>query len=241
MIQILPAIDIINGRCVRLTKGDYNSEKVYHEDPLTVAKSFEAVGSEWIHIVDLDAAKSSEKSNLDTLVKIANETSLKIQMGGGIRNEEMLNKVFDHGVSRAIIGSTAAKQPEKVYDWIQKYGGDRIVIGTDVSNEYIATEGWQEDSGIHIDTYIDQYIQNGGEIFLCTDIAKDGMLQGISLPLYQRLMAKYPNIKLIASGGVASMEDITQASKSKMYGVVVGKAIYEGKITLEELFKNSSC
>jgi phosphoribosylformimino-5-aminoimidazole carboxamide ribotide isomerase len=241
MIQILPAIDIINGRCVRLTKGDYSSEKVYHEDPLTIAKNFEAVGSEWIHIVDLDAAKSSEKSNLDTIVKIANETSLKIQMGGGIRNEEMLNKVFDHGVARAIIGSTAAKHPDKVYKWIEKHGGEKIVIGTDVNNEFIATEGWQEDSGIHIDTYIEQYKAHGGQLFLCTDIAKDGMLQGISMNLYKRLMEKYPDIKLIASGGVASMEDIDQASEAKMYGVVVGKAIYEGRITLEQLFKSSLC
>jgi phosphoribosylformimino-5-aminoimidazole carboxamide ribotide isomerase len=235
-MQILPAIDIINGRCVRLTKGDYASEKVYNENPLDMAKQFEDHGSEWIHIVDLDAAKSSEKNNLDTVFKIAKHTGLKIQMGGGIRNEAVLQKVFDHGVSRAIIGSTAVKQPQHVYDWINKYGSDKIVIGTDVHNEYLATEGWLETSNTHIDDFIKAYRENGGEIFLCTDIAKDGMLQGISIDLYKRLIATHEGIHLIASGGVASMEDIDKASEANMFGIIVGKAIYEEKISLSQLF-----
>jgi phosphoribosylformimino-5-aminoimidazole carboxamide ribotide isomerase len=157
-------------------------------------------------------------------------------MGGGIRNETLLQRVFDHGVTRAIIGSTAVKQPLLVYDWIKKYGGDKIVIGTDVNNEYLATEGWLETSDTHIDDFIKAYRSRGGEIFLCTDIAKDGMLQGISIDLYKRLMTTHQDIKLIASGGVATMDDIKNAKDAGMYAAIVGKAIYEKRIKIEDLF-----
>jgi phosphoribosylformimino-5-aminoimidazole carboxamide ribotide isomerase len=204
--------------------------------PVDMARLYEQYGAEWIHIVDLDAAKSSERNNLDTIFAIAKNTSLKIQMGGGIRNEALLQRVFDHGVTRAIIGSKAVKQPLLVYDWINKYGGDKIVIGTDVNNEYLATEGWLETSDTHIDDFIKAYRSRGGKIFLCTDIAKDGMLQGISIDLYKRLMTTHQDIKLIASGGVATMDDIKNAKDAGMYATIVGKAIYEKRIKLEDLF-----
>ncbi len=235
MIQILPAIDIINGKCVRLTKGDYNTEKVYHESPLDMAKSFEDAGASMIHIVDLDAAKANG-NNFEIISAIANQTKLQVQMGGGIRNRSILQEVFDHGVNRAIIGSLAAKKPETVFEWIEEFGTEKIVIGTDVRDEYIATDGWYETSTLHVEDYIDMYRKKGGSIFLCTDIAKDGMLQGISLELYSKLLKRFEDIKLIASGGVASMADVNAARDLGMYGVITGKALYEGKITLQELF-----
>lgn len=235
MIQILPAIDMIGGNCVRLSKGDYDTEVRYHDNPVEMAIQFEEAGSEYIHLVDLDAAKG-QGSNLDVVLEIAKKTNLIVQAGGGVRNEEVLKKMFDNGVHRAIIGSLAVKNPNLVAEWIAKYGSEKIVIGTDVHNEYIATDGWYETSTYRVFDFIADYKKVGGSIFLCTDIAKDGMLQGTSEALYSRIMAAHPDINLIASGGVAHMQDIINVDKLGMYGVVVGKAIYEGKISLEELF-----
>ncbi|HOY11981.1 MAG TPA: 1-(5-phosphoribosyl)-5-[(5-phosphoribosylamino)methylideneamino]imidazole-4-carboxamide isomerase [Saprospiraceae bacterium] len=235
MTQILPAIDMIGGRCVRLTKGDYDTEKVYHSSPVEMAKAFEDAGAKYIHLVDLDAAKG-QGNNLQSIYDIAHQTSLAIEMGGGIRNRATLEQVFENGVSRAIIGSLAVKNPEEVFKWVQDFGTERIVIGTDVHNEYIATEGWYHTSDQHIDDFISAYMQAGATLFLCTDIAKDGMLQGLATDLYKRLMEKHPGIGLIASGGVAQLSDVEEVVEMGMYGVVVGKAIYEGKITLPALF-----
>lgn len=236
---IYPAIDMIGGKCVRLSQGDYASQKTYHDSPLEMAKEFEQAGATHIHLVDLDAAKG-QGSNLAEVAQIAKHTKLIIQMGGGIRTEDLLKEALEVGVSRAIIGSLAAKKPELIYEWIAKYGSDTIIIGTDAKDEMIATDGWYQDSGIPIDTYIADYMANGGKHFLCTDIAKDGMLQGISLALYTRLQATHSGIHLIASGGVASMQDIIAAKALGMSGIVVGKAIYEGKIPLEILFSTTN-
>lgn len=235
MIQILPAIDMIGGNCVRLSKGDYDTEVRYHHDPVEMALQFQEAGAQYIHLVDLDAAKG-QGSNLDVILEIAKKTNLIVQAGGGVRNEEVLRKLFDNGVQRAIIGSLAVKNPSLVAEWIAKYGSDKIVIGTDVHNEYIATDGWYETSTYHVFDFIADYKKVGGSIFLCTDIAKDGMLQGTSEMLYSRIMAAHPEINLIASGGVSKMQDIINLDELGMYGVVVGKAIYEGKISLLELF-----
>ena len=226
---------MIDGKCVRLTKGDYNTQKIYHSNPLDMALQFQDAGAEHIHLVDLDAAKG-QGDNLDKIYEIATKTKLKVEMGGGIRSRESLQKVLDNGVSRAIIGSLAVKKPEEVFAWIADFGPEKIVIGTDVKDEYIATEGWYHTSDRHIDDFIKSYMAAGASIFLCTDISKDGMLQGVAIDLYKKLQENHPGIKLIASGGVAGMEDIHAVTNLGMYGVVVGKAIYEEKITLQELF-----
>jgi phosphoribosylformimino-5-aminoimidazole carboxamide ribotide isomerase len=236
-MQILPAIDIINGCCVRLTKGDYDSKKVYHTDPLEIAQDFEEAGSKFIHIVDLDAAKQ-QGDNWDTIYKIHKSTNLIIQMGGGIRNEEILKKSFDHGVQRCIIGSLAVKDINEVSNWISKYGAERIVIGADIRDGYIATHGWYETTDLKIDDFIRDYLQRGATTFLCTEISKDGMLGGIAVDLYKHIKQNFPKAQMIASGGVASMADIEKAQQLDMYGIVIGKAIYEGKISLDTLFKN---
>jgi phosphoribosylformimino-5-aminoimidazole carboxamide ribotide isomerase len=237
MIQILPAIDMINGRCVRLTKGDYDTEKVYHEDPVEMAQSFENAGAKYIHLVDLDAAKK-QGNNYNVISKIASSTNLTVQMGGGIRDTETLKKVLDFGVSRAIIGSLAVKDPQLVFDWIQEFGPDRIVVGTDVMNGFIATDGWYVTSDKDINSFVATYMKNGATTFLCTDISRDGMLQGIAADLYEDLQNSHKGIQLIASGGVKDMTDVEKAKNLNMYGIVIGKAIYEGNISLEELFKN---
>ena len=235
MTHIIPAIDLMNGSCVRLSKGDYNTKKEYSEDPLKMAKSFEDAGAQWIHLVDLDAARK-DGNNLDVIKAIAQNTSLKVEMGGGIRGIEKANEILDFGVSRIIIGSLAVKKKEVVFDMLKKWGSDRIVIGADVNNEYLATDGWYETSNLHIDSFVKEDMENGGQIFLCTDIAKDGMLEGTSNKLYARIMEDHKGIKLIASGGVSNINDINLIREMNMFGVVVGKAIYEGKIKLEDLF-----
>lgn len=235
MIQILPAIDLINGRCVRLTKGDYSTEKVYHEDPVEMAKNFENAGAKFIHLVDLDAAKN-QGNNYQVIYDIAKNTNLVIEMGGGVRDTETLKKVLDFGVQRVIVGSLAVKNPQIVFGWIQQFGHDKIIIGTDVYDGYIATDGWYETSDKDIHSFIDAYMKNGATTFLCTDIHRDGMLQGIAAELYEELQKTHSGIRLIASGGVKDLSDVQKAKDLGMYGIVIGKAIYEGKISLEELF-----
>lgn len=235
--QIIPAIDLMNGCCVRLSKGDYETKKEYSGDPLSMAKSFEDAGAKWIHLVDLDAARK-DGNNLEVVKSITKNTGLKVEMGGGIRTLDKATEILDFGVSRIIIGSLAVKNKEVVFEMLQKWGSESIVIGADVNNEYLATDGWYKTSELHIDAFVEDYMQNKGAIFLCTDIAKDGMLEGTSNELYSRLMCDHPGIKLIASGGVSNIEDIQKIQAMEMYGVVVGKAIYEGKIALNQLFKS---
>lgn len=233
---IYPAIDILGGQCVRLTKGDFNTKKIYFNDPVARAKQFEDEGFENIHIVDLDAARS-ELNNLSIIEKIAVSTKLNIQMGGGIRTIELLNQVFDYGVQKAVIGSIAVRKPSIVYEWIEKYGSEKIVIGADVVSDHIAIDGWDHISNYNILDFVKTYMQNGAMQFLCTDVLKDGMMQGIALDLYKNLIEAYPNVKLIASGGVSSIDDILMAKENGLYGMVIGKAIYENKIATKDLIE----
>jgi phosphoribosylformimino-5-aminoimidazole carboxamide ribotide isomerase len=234
-MQILPAIDIINGKCVRLTKGDYNTEIVYNDNPLEMAKQFEFNGAEYLHIVDLDAAVQ-RRHNLNIIGEIAKNTNLKIEMGGGIRNEDTLKNIFDLGIYRAIIGSKALTDEKEVSFWIEKYGNEKIVLGADIINNFIAIDGWKTITKTSIDDFIIRYNSYGADTFICTEISVDGTLDGIAIALYKRLMKNHAGIKLIASGGVGSMKDIINAKENDMYGIIVGKAIYENRISLNELF-----
>lgn len=234
-MKIIPAIDIIDGKCVRLTKGDYTTKKTYNENPLEVAKQFEASGIEFLHMVDLDGAKSSRIINHKVLEKIASNTNLKIDFGGGLKSDKDVEIAFNAGASQITGGSIAVKNPDLFKNWITKYGTDKIILGADVNNKKIAVSGWQEDSGLDVFPFVKSYTKLGLHTVICTDIAKDGMLQGVSIDLYKELLQEFPNLNLIASGGVASMRDLEELIEMKMYGTIIGKAIYEGNISLKEL------
>ncbi len=233
-MKIFPAIDIINGQCVRLTKGDYATKKIYHSNPLDIAKHFVDEGFTDLHIVDLDAARD-KGNNLSLVFKIVKETPLKVQLGGGIRNSMLLHKILDQGIDKAIVGSIAVKQPQQVYEWIDLYGSHTIVIGADVKSNKIATDGWYQTSTIEVYDFIKNYIDNGAHQFLCTDVSKDGMMEGIGNNLYDEILNAFPTIKLIASGGVCSIKDVEAAKSSGLYGIVIGKALYENKVSAKEL------
>lgn len=234
-MKIIPAIDIIDGKCVRLSKGDYSTQKTYSENPLEVAKQFEANGIEYLHLVDLDGARSNKIINHKVLEKIANNTQLKIDFGGGLKSNEDIEIAFNSGAHQITGGSIAVKNPEVFKNWIIKYGADKIILGADVNVRNIAVSGWLEDSGLDIVAFIKNHIRLGLHTVICTDIAKDGMLQGASIDLYKELQQEIPNLNLIASGGVASMNDLEQLLEMKMHGAIIGKAIYEGNISLKEL------
>lgn len=236
-MKIIPAIDIIGGKCVRLSQGDYNQKTVYNEHPLEVAKMFEASGITHLHLVDLDGAKSAKVVNWKVLEIIANQTSLKIDFGGGVKSDEDIKGVFDAGANQVTAGSIAVKSPETVARWIASYGAERIILGADVRDKMIAINGWKEDSGLELFSFLKDYTDKGIESVICTDITKDGMLAGSSIELYQDILGEFPNLKLIASGGVTSIEEIDQLQENGLYGAIVGKAIYEGRITLKELEK----
>lgn len=233
-MRIIPAIDIIDGKCVRLTKGDYASQKIYNENPLEVAKEFEANGIEYLHLVDLDGAKSKHIVNDKVLEIIAKNTSLKIDFGGGIKSDEDVKIAFESGASQITGGSVAVQSPSIFLAWLEKYGSEKIILGADANNRKIATQGWLESSEKDVVEFIAEYEQKGISYVVCTDIAKDGMLQGTSNELYQEILQK-TNVKLIASGGVSSLDDLIKLKEIGCEGAIVGKAIYEGKITLKEL------
>jgi phosphoribosylformimino-5-aminoimidazole carboxamide ribotide isomerase len=235
-MRIIPAIDIINGKCVRLTKGDYATQKIYNESPLEVAKEFEANGIQYLHLVDLDGAKSKHIVNYKVLEIIARNTSLKIDFGGGIKSDEDVKIAFENGASQITGGSIAVQNPNTFLEWLEKYGGEKIILGADANNRKIATQGWLESSEKDVVEFIAEYEQKGISYVVCTDIAKDGMLQGTSNDLYQEILQK-TNVKLIASGGVSSLDDLIKLKEIGCEGAIVGKAIYEGKITLKELRK----
>lgn len=235
MIEIIPAIDIIDGKCVRLTKGDYNTKKVYNEDPVEVAKMFESYGIRRLHTVDLDGAKSQHIVNYKTIEKIADHTSLVIDFGGGIKSDEDLDIAFQSGASMVTIGSVAVKKPELFDSWLQKYGDNKIILGADVKNGLISINGWKEEGSDELIPFLRGYINKGVDNVLCTDISKDGMLQGPAIDLYKKLMALFPELHLIASGGVSCIEDIEALEEAGIPAVVFGKAIYEGKIEMKEL------
>ncbi|MCD8447216.1 1-(5-phosphoribosyl)-5-[(5-phosphoribosylamino)methylideneamino]imidazole-4-carboxamide isomerase [Tenacibaculum finnmarkense] len=235
-MRIIPAIDIIEGKCVRLTKGDYATKKIYNENPLEVAKEFEDNGIEYLHLVDLDGAKSQHIVNYKILEQIAAKTNLKIDFGGGLKSDEDLRIAFENGASQITGGSIAVKNPEIFTGWLAKYGADKIILGADCINRKIATHGWLETSEVDVIDFINQYEKIGVKNTICTDVAKDGMLQGASVDLYKEILSK-SGINLIASGGVASIDDLIELKEIGCEGAILGKAIYEGYISLKELQK----
>ena len=237
MIQIIPAIDIIDGKCVRLSQGDYNQKKVYNEDPLEVAKEFEGYGITRLHMVDLDGARSKHVVNHKVLERVATHTSLTVDFGGGIKTDEDLDIAFDNGASLVTLGSIAVKEPERMWGWCDKYGAKKIILGADVKDKMIAVNGWLETSKQDLFNFLDTHIKKGINNVLCTDISKDGMLAGPSIELYSEVMRFCPTLNLIASGGVSCLDDIKRLNEAGIPSVVFGKAIYEGKIDMNELTK----
>lgn len=235
-MRIIPAIDIIEGKCVRLSKGDYNTRKVYSENPVEVAKEFENYGIKYLHLVDLDGAKSQKIVNEKVIENIATQTNLIIDFGGGIRLEEDLNKAFNSGASKVTLGSIAVLNPELCCSWLDKFGVEKIILGADCFNRKIKTSGWQEDSEYDVLTFIEDYKSKGIKEVVCTDISKDGMLEGPSTDLYQEIL-EIIEIELIASGGISCIKDVKLMKEIGCAGTIIGKAIYEGKISLDELSK----
>ena len=235
MINVIPAIDLIDGKCVRLTKGDYNQKKQYDASPLDMALRYQDIGIRRLHVVDLDGAKSSSPKNLHVLEEIAIRTSLEIEWGGGIKSDQALYDAYNAGADYLIIGSVAVSKPELFARWLDEYGGGRLILGADINDGRVAINGWLEKSKQTIDALIDRFIPHGLREVICTDIAKDGMLQGPTFDLYARLQAKYPEQDIIVSGGISKMDDIQRLNEMNLRHVIVGKAIYEGRITLEEL------
>ncbi|MEO1255134.1 MAG: 1-(5-phosphoribosyl)-5-[(5-phosphoribosylamino)methylideneamino]imidazole-4-carboxamide isomerase [Bacteroidota bacterium] len=234
-MRIIPAIDIIEGKCVRLSKGDYDTKKIYNEDPLEVAQQFEGAGLQYLHLVDLDGAKEKHIVNWKVLEKLATKTGLKIDFGGGIKSDEDLKIAFESGARQITGGSIAVKEPVKFSSWITAYGAEKIILGADAMDGKIAVSGWQEESELEIEAFIQDYVTKGIEYVISTDISKDGMLEGPSFELYQSIQEKLPDLKLIASGGVSSIDDLIKLKDLQLEGTIVGKAIYENKVTLKEL------
>ena len=234
-MQIIPAIDIIEGKCVRLTEGDYAQKKIYNEDPLEVAKAFEGIGLMRLHLVDLDGAKAGQVVNWKVLEKIANNTQLKIDFGGGIKTEAILKTVLDTGATYATIGSLAVKNELLFQEWIARFGANTFMLGADVFEEKIAIGGWMEKTEISVFDFMKSYIDKGVKQIFCTDIKKDGKLQGPSIELYQKIIEKFPALHLIESGGVSSLDDLIELEEIGCAAAIVGKAIYENKITISEL------
>ncbi len=234
-MRIIPAIDIIDGKCVRLIKGDYATQKTYNEDPLEVAKAFEGIGISYLHVVDLDGAKAKSIVNHKVLEKLATHTRLKIDFGGGLKSDEDLNIAFECGAQQITGGSIAVKQSETFKAWLTRYGGDKIILGADVKDKRIAISGWTETSDQELIPFIQKYQEEGVRYVICTDISKDGMLEGPAFELYQSLMEACSGIKLIASGGVSDMAELPQLAQLGCEGVIIGKAIYEKKISLKSL------
>jgi phosphoribosylformimino-5-aminoimidazole carboxamide ribotide isomerase len=237
MLTIIPAIDIIDGKCVRLSKGDYNQKKIYNEDPIEVAAMFESNGLKRLHLVDLDGAKAKHVVNWKVLEKISAKTKLEIDFGGGIKSDEDLKIVFDCGASMATIGSVAVKLPELFFKWLTAFGAEKLILGADVNNRKIAVSGWLEVSEIELNDFLNDYIEKGVQKVLCTDISKDGMLQGTSHELYNEIMQHHPGLYLIASGGVTSIDELYKLAENNIPAAIIGKAIYENKISMPDLQK----
>ena len=235
MIELIPAIDIIDGQCVRLTKGDYAQKTVYRDSPAEVANEFEALGFKRLHMVDLDGAKSRHIVNSQVLHRVTTETQLIVDFGGGIKTDEDIETAFDAGASMVTVGSIAVTQPELFMGWLEKYGSERMILGADVRHGKISINGWKEDSSEDLLPFLKKYVDAGVRNVLCTEISKDGTLTGPAIDLYKQIMDTYPELHLIASGGVSSKEDIEALDKAGIPAVVFGKAIYEGKIDLRKL------
>jgi phosphoribosylformimino-5-aminoimidazole carboxamide ribotide isomerase len=236
-MRIIPAIDIIDGKCVRLVQGDYAQKTVYNENPLDVARSFEDAGLTHLHLVDLDGAKAGKVVSWQVIETITRGTSLKVDFGGGIKTTDEVKRLIDIGISQVNLGSIAVKDPEKITEWIQQFGADKVILSADVKNEMISIDGWQQNSTINIVSFLRDYIQRGIEHVTCTDIRTDGMLTGPNIELYKKILLSFPQLHLIASGGVSSLEDLHELKQIGADGVIVGKAIYEGRIALADLNK----
>ncbi len=234
-IEIIPAIDIIEGRCVRLSQGDYDRRKVYDQSPVDMAKRYADCGVKRIHVVDLDGAKSSTPQNLKTLERMVVGSGVEIEWGGGIKSEESLRALFDYGANYAIVGSVAAREPVLFAQWLARFGGEKMVLGADVRNGKVSVNGWQEDLAVTIEELIDGFIPMGLSQVVCTDITRDGMLQGPSDELYVKLQSSYPSVDFTVSGGIGSMADIERLDEKGLRKVIIGKAIYENRITLKDI------
>ncbi|UZH55029.1 1-(5-phosphoribosyl)-5-[(5-phosphoribosylamino)methylideneamino]imidazole-4-carboxamide isomerase [Salinimicrobium tongyeongense] len=234
-MRIIPAIDIIDGKCVRLSQGDYNSKKIYNENPLEVAKQFEDHGIQYLHLVDLDGAKSKHIVNYKVLEQIASGTGLQVDFGGGLKSDKDLEIAFNSGASQVTGGSIAVKDRDVFLSWLEKYGSEKIILGADAKDEKVAVSGWLEESEEDLIPFIQKYFENGIQYVICTDIAKDGMLQGPSFGLYQKILQEITGIKLIASGGISLFEDLPKLQEIGCEGAILGKAIYENKISLKQL------
>jgi phosphoribosylformimino-5-aminoimidazole carboxamide ribotide isomerase len=237
MIELIPAIDIINGQCVRLTKGDYDQKTVYSDSPADVAKEFEQIGFKRLHVVDLDGAKSRHIVNSQVLSRISAETKLTVDFGGGIKTDGDIEQAFAAGAAMVTVGSIAVTAPELFMGWLEKYGPERMILGADVRNGKISINGWKEDSGEDLLPFLRRYVDAGVKNVLCTEISKDGTLAGPAIGLYRQVMQAYPGLHLIASGGVSSKQDIIDLDEAGIPAVVFGKAIYEGRIDLREIVK----
>lgn len=235
MIELIPAIDILEGKCVRLSQGDYRTQKVYNENPVEVAKAFEANGIHRVHVVDLDGAASHHVVNYRVLDQIASQTSLVVDFGGGVKSDEDLVIAFENGAQMVTLGSVAVKQPQLFKKWLGQYGNEKIILGADVRDGKIATNGWKEESQEELVPFLKDYVHEGVIKVLCTDISRDGMLQGPAIELYSQLLEEFPDLHLMASGGVSSIDDIIALEKAHVPAVVFGKALYEGRITLKDL------
>lgn len=238
MIEIILAIDIIEGKCVRLSQGDYAQKKIYNENPLEVARQFEDAGIKRLHLVDLDGAKKGTIVNQKVLETIASKTKLIIDFGGGIKTDADIQSVYNAGAQIATIGSLAVKNSELFFSWMKKYGPEKILLGADVKEEKIAVSGWTEQTQISVFDFIKKNAESGIKNIFCTDISKDGMMQGAAISLYKKIKEQFPSINLIASGGVSSLKDIDAVQKAGCSGVIIGKAIYEGNINFFQLIKN---
>lgn len=236
-MRIIPAIDLIDGKCVRLTQGDYAQKKIYNEDPLEVAKSFQEAGLKYLHLVDLDGAKAGKVVNWKVIERLSAKTNLTIDFGGGIKTEEEIEKLLQIGVTQVNLGSIAVKNATLVFEWIERFGADRIILSADVKNKMVQISGWQENSSLSLKDFVSRFSDKGIKTVTCTDIATDGMLQGPNLKLYQEFVSAFPKLNWIASGGVSEINDLTALKKTGVAGVIIGKAIYEGKVMLDQLSK----
>jgi phosphoribosylformimino-5-aminoimidazole carboxamide ribotide isomerase len=234
-MKIIPAIDLIDGKCVRLTQGDYGQKKVYNENPLEVARSFEDAGIKFLHLVDLDGAKSGKVINWHVVETLTTKTNLAIDFGGGIKTADEISRLLDAGIKQVNLGSIAVKNSNLVFEWIEKFGTEKIILSADVKDEVVQISGWQETASLSINDFIQLYSENGIKTVTCTDIATDGMLSGPNTMLYKKLLLKFPKIDWIASGGVSGIQDVVELKAAGVNGVIIGKAIYEGRITLHQL------
>lgn len=234
-MHIIPAIDIIDGKCVRLTQGDYEQKKVYNEDPLEVAKAYEDHGLQRLHLVDLDGAKAKRIINYKVLERLASHTRLHIDFGGGLKSGEDARIAFESGARQITGGTVAVKVPELFLSWLEQYGPDRIILGADVKDGRIAVSGWQESSDQELFPFLEEYIEKGVRYTICTDVSKDGLLQGTAMDLYEEIREAFPDLRLIASGGVTTMQELEKLREAGCFGAIIGKAIYEGKISLKTL------